>query len=206
VVDDVAGNRAVLTDLLLPLDFDMREADNGRSAIEMAAETTPDRILMDRVMPVTGGLEAIRKLREMPALSSTCIIAVSASASALDQRACLAAGASAFLAKPIKVEALLAQIGQLFGLTWRSAAGAAAAAVHPDVSEPIVSPPPHELVLLQTMAKKGNMRAIRSHTLHLETLGERYHPLARTLRRLADGFQSRAIFDLVSELQARAER
>ena len=74
MVDDVAGNRAVLTDLLLPLDFDMREADNGRSAIEMAAETTPDRILMDRVMPVTGGLEAIRKLREMPALSSTCSV------------------------------------------------------------------------------------------------------------------------------------
>jgi CheY-like chemotaxis protein len=67
-----------------------------------------DVVLMDLHLPELDGLEATRKLRtdatgpnrEVP------VIALTASASAADQRACLEAGFSDFLLKPVKPEAL----------------------------------------------------------------------------------------------------
>jgi signal transduction histidine kinase/DNA-binding response OmpR family regulator len=118
VVDDVAANRAVAIDMLEPIGFEMAEASNGREALEKAQALQPDLILMDIVMPVMDGLEATRRLRELPAFKDAPIIAVSASASGQDQERYLAAGGSAFLTKPIDYDSLLAHIATLLKLTW----------------------------------------------------------------------------------------
>jgi PAS domain S-box-containing protein len=116
VVDDVAVNRSVLVDLLTGCDFDVREAGDGEQALAAAADAAPDLILMDIAMPVMDGLEATRRLRQMPALSHVPIIAVSAGASASDRESSLAAGADEFITKPIDVELLLQQVGRLLKL------------------------------------------------------------------------------------------
>jgi CheY-like chemotaxis protein len=69
-------------------------------------------------MPVMSGMDAMRHLRQRPAHAALPIIAVSAHASNTDRDECLAAGASAFLTKPLDMEELLALIGQLLNLTW----------------------------------------------------------------------------------------
>src|SRR3981189_1061872 len=51
VVDDVAGNRMVLGDLLAPLGFEVAEAASGREGLDIAESLRPDLILMDSVMP-----------------------------------------------------------------------------------------------------------------------------------------------------------
>ncbi|MCP4399087.1 MAG: response regulator, partial [bacterium] len=79
LADDNEINRAVLNDLLSPLGFQLLEADNGKEALEMACEHQPDVILMDIVMPVMGGLTAIRQLRALPEFEQPVIIAISAS-------------------------------------------------------------------------------------------------------------------------------
>src|SRR6267378_4499018 len=118
VVDDVAANRMVLGDMLRPLGFEMAEAASGREGLEKAQSLRPDLILMDSVMPETDGLEATRRLRKLPSVGKVAIIAISADASGTNEATALAAGADAFLSKPIDHGALLAQIGGLLQLQW----------------------------------------------------------------------------------------
>jgi CheY-like chemotaxis protein len=126
VVDDVLGNRAMLADLLTPLGFQVEEAANGQQALERLSKDCPDLVLMDMVMPVMDGLEAIRRIRRMPHCTGMSIIAVSANASNADRSQCLAAGANAFLSKPIDRESLLDLIAVRLALEWQFSSTAAA--------------------------------------------------------------------------------
>ncbi|HVK54546.1 MAG TPA: ATP-binding protein [Burkholderiales bacterium] len=118
IVDDVAANRSLLSDLLENLGFEIRVAENGQTALARVQMTMPDIILMDIRMPVMGGLEAIRRLRGMPNVKSIPIIAISASATREDEGYSLAAGANDFLSKPIDEGRLLEAIGTHLGLVW----------------------------------------------------------------------------------------
>jgi len=113
VVDDVADNRTLLVTALESLGFDVSEAGGALDAIELAQGLRPDLILMDIVMPEVNGVEAIRRLRQLPAQSATPIIAVSASATPEVEASTLAAGANAFVAKPVNMQGLLKMVGKL---------------------------------------------------------------------------------------------
>ncbi|WP_280155511.1 ATP-binding protein [Piscinibacter sp. XHJ-5] len=118
VVDDVAGNRKMLIDLLSPLGFDLHVAADGQEALRQAERLNPDLVLMDNVMPVMDGLEATRRLRAMPDLAGMSIIAISAGAQPTDRAASLAAGADAFLTKPVRMDDLLDSIAAVLKLRW----------------------------------------------------------------------------------------
>lgn len=76
-------------------------ARNGKEAVATACQENPDLILMDIQMPGMDGLEAIRQIRaEMPD-SPMSIIAITALVMAGDRERCLAAGADAYVSKPI---------------------------------------------------------------------------------------------------------
>ena len=200
VVDDIASNRATMVDLLAPLGFDVIEADNGETGLELARAAAPDLILMDSVMPVMDGREATRRLRQGPANGAVPIIAVSASASVADQQDSLAVGANAFLPKPVDLDRLLVEIGTLLQLTWLPDPRVAALAAD-DVAPPLVAPPAEEIDALYRLAKLGNMQRIRSHAEYLAALDAAYLPFAQQLRQLADRFQSRAILEFVTRFR-----
>jgi CheY-like chemotaxis protein len=119
VADDVASNRVLLRELLGSVGFAVREAADGQQAIDHAVQRDADLILMDLVMPGIDGLEAIRRIRALPAGARVPIIVVSASASETERHQGLAAGADAFLRKPIDGPALLQEIGRQLALHWR---------------------------------------------------------------------------------------
>lgn len=75
-------------------------AMNGEEAVNFARQYKYDAILMDMKMPVMGGLEAIRKIREFD--KETNIIAVTANAFDYDKEEALKSGCNSFIAKPIK--------------------------------------------------------------------------------------------------------
>lgn len=215
VVDDVAANRKLLVDYLAPLGFEIDEADDGESCLERAQVLRPDLIVMDSVMPVMDGLEATRRLRELPLLNSVPIITISASASAADAQKSLAVGANAFLPKPIELSDLLHEIGTLLHLRWvadasQSAATATAtttaAATKSEEPGALVAPPEHELEILYGLAQTGNMRSIRAQAEHLASLGAPYGPFAQRLQELANSYQSRAILELVKEFRERGKQ
>jgi CheY-like chemotaxis protein len=200
VVDDIDPNRGPVVEFLGRLGFDMLEADNGDTAIQRVETGRPDIVLMDSVMPVMDGMEAIRRLRGMEAFRNLPVIVVSANASAAERQASLAAGANAFVPKPIDFERLLPEIARLLGLTWEKR-NVAPPAEEADVVAPLVAPPPEEMEELLRLARVGNMRSIRAHAQHLATLGARHRPLAARLHKLAEGFETVAIVRLLKELQ-----
>ncbi len=64
VVDDILGNRDVLSQLLKLMGIDVIEAKDGESAVALAKEFNPDIVFMDFFMPGINGLQTIEKLRQ----------------------------------------------------------------------------------------------------------------------------------------------
>jgi PAS domain S-box-containing protein len=199
VVDDVAANRAMAVDLLRQLDFDVSEAVNGRDGLEKAQAIRPDWILLDVVMPEMDGLEVARRLRQLPGFQDVPVIAMSASASRGDEQQSLAAGANAFVPKPIDLHNLLAQIAMLLKLEWTYALPRPEPTAPRETDGPLVAPPPQEMETLHRLALVGDMRAIVRQATHLTDLDERYRPFAARLCQLAKGYQSQAILSLVEQ-------
>jgi PAS domain S-box-containing protein len=196
-VDDVAESRKLIADMLEPLGFEVVQASDGLDALCSAEALRPDLIVIDNVMAGLDGFEATRKLRQLPAFERLPIIAVSASATALDRENSLMMGATDFLPKPIQMDLLLDRIGALLHLEWiHRDPGDALVLTREDQS--LVPPPREHMETLHHLALQGNMRDIHRHADILLQLDKRYHPFARRLRQLAGGYQSRAILELVN--------
>jgi CheY-like chemotaxis protein len=100
------------------LGFEVSEACNGVEALAQAQALQPDLLLLDLVMPDMGGIEVIRRLRRLPLFATTPIVAVSASATPDAEADTLAAGANAFLPKPVDLKNLMQLTAQLLKLAW----------------------------------------------------------------------------------------
>lgn len=86
-------------------------ANDGKEAVEMARETAYDFILMDIEMPVMGGLDATRAIRQHEAATGrapTAIVGLSANAREEHIREGLDAGMDEYLTKPCRQKAIIA--------------------------------------------------------------------------------------------------
>ena len=102
VVEDNEDNRRILVYRLGKIgDFDIREATNGREAIEAVQGDPPDLVFMDLKMPVMDGWEATRQIRALPGGQGVRIIALTAQAMAGDEERALEIGCDDYLAKPV---------------------------------------------------------------------------------------------------------
>lgn len=113
LVEDNPVNREVVKALLRPLKVKIVEAENGAEALVRLRERAFDVVLMDLHMPVMDGLAAMRAIRAGdPAYSRTPVVALTAAVSAEDRAASFAAGADAFLAKPVRRDLLAGVIAR----------------------------------------------------------------------------------------------
>ena len=117
VVDDSMAARMLLTKILNNLGYEVREAANGREALEVIAaeKDTVSLILLDWNMPGINGLDLLKRLRDDPELSSVVVVMVSAE-SEIDQiAAALEAGANEYVMKPFTKDILVEKL-QLVGV------------------------------------------------------------------------------------------
>ena len=113
LVEDNATNIMALGDYLDIKGYSMVYAHDGLEALAKAAASAPDIILMDIQMPKMDGLEAIRRLRTDPQFATTPIIALTARAMVGDYEQCIAAGATGYMSKPVRLGELVAMIEKL---------------------------------------------------------------------------------------------
>lgn len=93
-------------------DYNLTRALDGADAVWKARNESFDLIFMDMKMPVMGGLEATRRIREFNA--KVPIIALTANAFDSDKGSAIEAGCNAFLAKPLSKKQLL----EIFSTKW----------------------------------------------------------------------------------------
>jgi len=79
IVEDQLENQLLLTKLMEDVGFPVKVAENGEQALGLFQSWQPHLIWMDRRMPVMDGVEATRRIRELPGGKEVKIVAVTAS-------------------------------------------------------------------------------------------------------------------------------
>ena len=120
LAEDNAVNRRVAEAVLSKCGHSVRAAHDGQEAVEASAAEPFDLILMDLQMPVLGGLEATRRIRERErgaGLARVPVLALTANAAFGDRDECLQAGMDGCLAKPFQAHQLLATVNRMQAAT-----------------------------------------------------------------------------------------
>ncbi len=107
LVDDDMRNVFTLMSVLESKEIDILIANNGLKAIEKLEENENiDLVVMDIMMPVMNGYEAIREIRKIKKFENLPIIALTAKAMKGDREKCIESGANDYLQKPLDVDKL----------------------------------------------------------------------------------------------------
>jgi two-component system alkaline phosphatase synthesis response regulator PhoP len=113
LVDDEPDILELLSYNLEKEGFKVRTSDNGKRAIELAKEETPDLVLLDVMMPEMDGMETCIELRQIDKLKNTLIAFLTARGEDYSQIAGFDAGADDYISKPVKPRVLVSRIKAL---------------------------------------------------------------------------------------------
>ena len=113
VVEDNALNIKLFCDLLTAHGHETQPVTDSREALASARAFQPDLVITDIQLPYITGIELIEMLRADEQLSEVPIMAVTAYAAAGDEERIRAAGASAYVSKPISVMRFAETVDQL---------------------------------------------------------------------------------------------
>lgn len=116
VIDDNLMNLKVLERSLSRAGMRVQVTTRADQGVELLRRAPVDVVLMDLYMPEINGVEATRLIRTTPALSRIPVIAVSASVTPEEQENCRQAGMDGFVAKPVRLDRLSAEIARVMGL------------------------------------------------------------------------------------------
>ena len=109
--DNLAVNKAL--QLILEPRYETIPAMDGKQAVDIAATQLPDLILMDIIMPVMGGYEATRQIRQNPKTNSIPILAISGGFITNIKEECSQIGCDDLIAKPFTASQLNSSITKL---------------------------------------------------------------------------------------------
>ncbi len=104
IVEDNTENRRLIKNLMAVLKVNIKEATNGREAVEIFREWKPDLIWMDVRMPVMDGKEAARIIRSLPGGDNVIIIALTADSLGDGKEKIFESGMDDCILKPCRTE------------------------------------------------------------------------------------------------------
>ncbi len=201
VADDRAINRELLEQLLRPIGFEIRTANDGVETLALCKEWLPHLVLLDLRMPVMDGYEAARRIREAHGASIK-IIALSASVFTQDRQRALDQGADVFMAKPFLEADLLEQIKQLTGVEYlyndpkSPSALVSSEAEDGSFGEDIRRLPTELVDALREATCRAKFNQMLALTDQVATVDG---PLGRRLRQLVEGFEFGALQTLLDQ-------
>jgi len=114
-VDDSASMRQMLAFTLQHAGHEVKEADNGKAALDAAQAGAVDLVISDVNMPVMDGITLVKSLRALPAFRFTPILLLTTESSPEKKSEGKAAGATGWIVKPFNPEQLLATVQRVLG-------------------------------------------------------------------------------------------
>lgn len=110
IVDDQPIGREVLEELLFLPEYELHFAENGLEALKLAAQISPDIILLDVMMPGMGGYEVCKQLRADPHLCEVPVLMLTALDDPSSRLEGIESGADDFISKPFNRSELRARV------------------------------------------------------------------------------------------------
>lgn len=109
-IEDNFQNKRLVRKILTARGYEILEAEDGLTGVEMATKELPDLILMDISLPGIDGVEATQRIKAQSETASIPIIALTANAMRGDRERFIAAGCDDYLPKPISTVDLITMI------------------------------------------------------------------------------------------------
>jgi signal transduction histidine kinase/CheY-like chemotaxis protein/purine-cytosine permease-like protein len=205
VVDDQASQRLLLKEMLLPLGFEVVEADGGIACLEELTRRTPDLVLLDIAMPVMDGWSVARAIRAR-GLAQLPVIIVSANAfesghersnDGIDPPLY-----NDFVVKPVSYNELLSKIRQQLRIDWVSAPlPLAVPANEAIVAQTMMLVPSQEkLQALLELGSIGYAKGILKKLDEMEQQNSAYLPFTTELRKLVKQFRLNEYVTRIKEM------
>lgn len=110
VVDDETSIREMLVISLESAGYNVLQAENAKTAHSLVLDKHPDLILLDWMMPVTTGLELLRRLKRDEMTDHIPVIMLTAKAEESSKISGLDSGADDYIAKPFSPRELLSRV------------------------------------------------------------------------------------------------
>ncbi|MFZ2726698.1 MAG: ATP-binding protein [Methylococcaceae bacterium] len=201
VVDDKAINRQLICKLLSPLGFEVKQAANGKEAIEIWELWQPHLIWMDMRMPIMDGYEATRYIKAQVKGSATAIIALTASVLEEEKAIVLSAGCDDFVRKPFKEAIIFETLHKHLGIEFiyenNNSANNSELLEKPLSSEDFKIMPKEWLIQLSIAALEANSEQV---LLLINDIPKTETALIKKLHKLLKQFQFEQIIDLIEPL------
>ena len=122
IADDDPLLIAILEHKLAAAGYEVTSVEDGRAALEAAEANKPQFIVLDAMMPVMDGFEALRRFKQDPRFADVAIIMLTALKREADIVSALKLGAADYVAKPFNPDELVARLDRLMsGLRGASA-------------------------------------------------------------------------------------
>ncbi len=197
IAEDERDNQLLLTKLMTRIGLETRVVKNGAEAVKLFEEWKPDFIWMDRRMPVMNGVEATRRIRQLPGGKDVPIVAVTASVFKEQEQELFGAGMNGLVRKPYRFGEIYDCLARHLGVkyVYRQAAPEAGAA--PGAEAAAALTPAMLAALPDGLRQRLHDALVRldgdSIAAAIEEIGKTDPELAGTLKRLAADFDYAAI-------------
>ena len=113
IVDDSRVVRKVARRILLSLDFEVCEAENGQVALDLCTENMPDAVLLDWNMPVMDGITFLGALRQRPGGLNPKVIFCTTENEVCQITRAIQSGADEYIMKPFDKQILMSKLREV---------------------------------------------------------------------------------------------
>ncbi|MGD8913620.1 MAG: PAS domain-containing protein, partial [Candidatus Thiodiazotropha sp.] len=186
IAEDQRDNQLLLSKLMTDIGLEVKVANNGEECIGLFEDWKPDLIWMDRRMPQMDGVEATRRIRQLPGGDQVKIVAVTASVFKEQKEELLEVGMDGFVRKPYLIDEIYESLAHQLGIVL----------LYQD--EQVEEAKPSTLTPAMLTGLDDSVRSELSEALDIldarriaaviKHIGEKDQTLARSLKSLADNF------------------